>query len=102
MNNLPGGSPAGGSYDPNDPNVKWVSNPSGNLHRDSAMRSTETLANHTDVQLSNMMESCYAKTAMAGVAGFGLGGMFGIFMASVSFLLAPISAFHVLSSRVYR
>lgn len=30
-----------------------------------------------------MMESCYAKTAMAGVAGFGLGGMFGIFMASV-------------------
>lgn len=29
------------------------------------------------------MESCYAKTAMSGVAGFGLGGLFGIFMASV-------------------
>ncbi|OIW30280.1 mitochondrial import inner membrane translocase, subunit Tim17/22 [Coniochaeta ligniaria NRRL 30616] len=59
MNNLPGGgAPAGGSYDANDPNVKW---------------------------LSNMMESCYAKTAMAGVAGFGLGGMFGIFMASMAY-----------------
>ncbi|KAJ9151571.1 hypothetical protein NKR19_g4827 [Coniochaeta hoffmannii] len=59
MNNLPGASaPAGGQYDPNDPNVKW---------------------------LSNMMESCYAKTAMAGVAGFGLGGMFGIFMASMAY-----------------
>jgi hypothetical protein len=30
------------------------------------------------------MESCYAKTAMSGVAGFGLGGLFGMFMASVS------------------
>jgi mitochondrial import inner membrane translocase subunit TIM22 len=29
------------------------------------------------------MESCFAKTAMSGVAGFGLGGIFGIFMASV-------------------
>jgi len=29
------------------------------------------------------MESCFAKTAMSGVAGFGLGGLFGIFMASV-------------------
>jgi hypothetical protein len=34
------------------------------------------------------MESCYAKTAMSGVAGFGLGGLFGMFMASVS-SLAP-------------
>ncbi|KAG7289512.1 Mitochondrial import inner membrane translocase subunit tim22 [Staphylotrichum longicolle] len=45
--------PAG--YDPNDPNVKW---------------------------LTNAMESCYAKTAMSGVAGFALGGLFGMFMAS--------------------
>jgi hypothetical protein len=29
------------------------------------------------------MESCYAKTAMAGVGGFALGGLFGMFMASV-------------------
>lgn len=40
------------------------------------------------------MESCYAKTVMSGVMGFGLGGMFGAFMASVralflSFLLFP-------------
>lgn len=33
-------------------------------------------------QLTNAMESCYAKTAMSGVAGFGLGGLFGIFMAA--------------------
>lgn len=30
-----------------------------------------------------LMESCYAKTVMSGVMGFGLGGMFGAFMASV-------------------
>ncbi len=35
-------------------------------------------------QLTNAMESCYAKTAMSGVAGFALGGLFGMFMASVS------------------
>ncbi|KAB5531224.1 mitochondrial inner membrane translocase subunit Tim17/Tim22/Tim23/peroxisomal protein PMP24 [Coniochaeta sp. 2T2.1] len=57
MNSLPTAPPAGAG-DPNDPNVKW---------------------------LSNMMESCYAKTVMAGVAGFGLGGMFGIFMASMAY-----------------
>ncbi|KLU90061.1 hypothetical protein MAPG_09026 [Magnaporthiopsis poae ATCC 64411] len=34
--------------------------------------------------MSNMMESCYAKTAMAGVAGMGLGAVFGMLMASVS------------------
>jgi import inner membrane translocase subunit TIM22 len=31
------------------------------------------------------MESCYAKTAMSGVAGFALGGVFGMFMASVCY-----------------
>jgi len=55
------GAPAPPGFDPNDPNVKW---------------------------LSNAMESCYAKTAMSGVAGFALGGLFGMFMASVS-LPAP-------------
>jgi len=30
------------------------------------------------------MESCPAKTAMSGVMGFGLGGLFGLFMSSVS------------------
>ena len=37
------------------------------------------------------MESCYAKTAMSGVAGFALGGLFGMFMASVR-LPAPLSS----------
>ncbi|AEO63310.1 uncharacterized protein THITE_2108375 [Thermothielavioides terrestris NRRL 8126] len=31
------------------------------------------------------MESCYAKTAMSGVAGFALGGLFGMFMASMAY-----------------
>ncbi|KAK0651816.1 Tim17/Tim22/Tim23/Pmp24 family-domain-containing protein [Cercophora newfieldiana] len=65
--NFPGaGGPAAGAgasggapgFNPNDPNVKW---------------------------LTNAMESCYAKTAMSGVAGFGLGGLFGIFMASMAY-----------------
>jgi hypothetical protein len=34
-------------------------------------------------QLTNAMESCYAKTVMSGGAGFALGGLFGMFMASV-------------------
>lgn len=37
-----------------------------------------------NIQLQNAMESCFVKTGMSGVAGFGLGGVFGIFMASVS------------------
>jgi import inner membrane translocase subunit TIM22 len=31
----------------------------------------------------NIMQSCPGKSAMAGVTGFGLGGVFGLFMASV-------------------
>ncbi|KAL2025091.1 hypothetical protein VTK56DRAFT_93 [Thermocarpiscus australiensis] len=45
-------------FDPNDPNVKW---------------------------LTNAMESCYAKTVMSGAAGFALGGLFGMFMASMAY-----------------
>lgn len=40
-------------------------------------------------KMQSLMESCYAKTVMSGVMGFGLGGMFGAFMASVSCL--PVS-----------
>ncbi|KAL2264288.1 hypothetical protein VTK26DRAFT_7893 [Humicola hyalothermophila] len=45
-------------FDPNDPNVKW---------------------------LTNAMESCYVKTVMSGGAGFALGGVFGLFMASMAY-----------------
>jgi import inner membrane translocase subunit TIM22 len=31
------------------------------------------------------MEACPVKTVMAGTMGFGLGGAFGLFMASVSY-----------------
>ena len=36
------------------------------------------------------MESCPAKTVISGVMGFGLGGAFGLFMASVSHLPCPV------------
>ncbi|KAH6626880.1 Tim17/Tim22/Tim23/Pmp24 family-domain-containing protein [Chaetomium sp. MPI-SDFR-AT-0129] len=52
------GSSTPPGYNPNDPNVKW---------------------------LTNAMESCYAKTVMSGVMGFGLGGLFGMFMASMAY-----------------
>lgn len=32
------------------------------------------------------MESCLGKSVMSGVMGFGMGGLFGMFMASVCFL----------------
>ncbi|KAF3770973.1 mitochondrial import inner membrane translocase, subunit Tim17/22 [Cryphonectria parasitica EP155] len=50
--------------DPNDPNVKMMSD----------MR-----------KMQGLMESCYAKTVMSGVMGFGLGGLFGAFMASMAY-----------------
>ncbi|KAF4984948.1 hypothetical protein FDECE_16956 [Fusarium decemcellulare] len=31
------------------------------------------------------MESCYGKSVMSGVMGFGMGGIFGVFMASMSY-----------------
>lgn len=39
-------------------------------------------------KMQGLMESCYAKTVMSGVMGFGLGGMFGAFMASVRSILS--------------
>ncbi|EPE02308.1 mitochondrial import inner membrane translocase subunit tim-22 [Ophiostoma piceae UAMH 11346] len=48
-----------GGTDPNDPTVKMV---------------------------QGAMESCYVKTVMSGVVGFGLGGVFGLFMASSAIL----------------
>lgn len=36
-----------------------------------------------DIQMQMAFESCPVKTAMAGTMGFGLGGMFGLFMSSV-------------------
>ncbi|KAI1390908.1 mitochondrial import inner membrane translocase, subunit Tim17/22 [Hypoxylon trugodes] len=62
MNGLPGagagGPPGPGQYDPNDPNIK---------------------------RLNAMMESCFGKAAVSGVMGFGMGGLFGMFMASMSY-----------------
>ncbi|KAI1104274.1 mitochondrial import inner membrane translocase, subunit Tim17/22 [Jackrogersella minutella] len=64
MSDLPGagagaGAPEGqGQYDPNDPNLK---------------------------RLNAMMESCFGKAAISGVMGFGMGGLFGMFMASMAY-----------------
>lgn len=37
------------------------------------------------------MESCYGKSIMSGVMGFGMGGLFGLFMASVRILYPATS-----------
>ncbi|KAI0977188.1 Tim17/Tim22/Tim23/Pmp24 family-domain-containing protein [Xylaria arbuscula] len=62
MNNIPGlGGPSpssGRTYDPNDPNIK---------------------------AMNAMMESCFGKSAISGVMGFGMGGLFGMFMASMAY-----------------
>lgn len=42
------------------------------------------LINTDGLQMQRGMESCPIKTIMAGTMGFGLGGAFGLFMASVS------------------
>lgn len=39
-------------------------------------------------QLNAMMESCFGKAAVSGVMGFGMGGLFGMFMASVRSIAA--------------
>lgn len=44
--------------------------------------------------MQQAMESCPAKTAMSGVMGFGLGGLFGLFMSSVSFTIQDHSKAH--------
>ncbi|KAI1332092.1 Tim17/Tim22/Tim23/Pmp24 family-domain-containing protein [Xylariaceae sp. FL0255] len=59
MNGLPGiGAISGRQYDQNDPNIKAV---------------------------NAMMESCFGKSALSGVMGFGMGGLFGMFMASMAY-----------------
>ena len=70
-----GSSSAPGQFNPQDPQVQKYA-----------------------TMMSGAMESCYVKTAMSGVMGFGLGGVFGMFMASVS-VLRPFSHGHALSTR---
>lgn len=38
----------------------------------------------------SLMQSCPGKSVIAGVSGFGIGGLFGFFMASVSRLLRKL------------
>lgn len=50
-------------------------------------RTIATRSNKSTKQMQAAMESCPAKTVLSGTMGFGLGGMFGLFMSSVrSFL----------------
>ncbi|KAI0470966.1 mitochondrial inner membrane translocase subunit Tim17/Tim22/Tim23/peroxisomal protein PMP24 [Xylariaceae sp. FL0804] len=60
MNGLPTAGAATGqrAYDQNDPNIK---------------------------AMNAMMESCFGKSVLSGVMGFGMGGLFGMFMASMSY-----------------
>lgn len=39
--------------------------------------------------MTGFMENCFTKSIMSGVMGFGMGGLFGMFMASVSELSIP-------------
>lgn len=41
------------------------------------------------------MESCVGKSVMSGVMGFGMGGLFGMFMASVRPLATPARHTHL-------
>lgn len=47
-----------------------------------------------NAQMNNFMENCFAKGAMSGVMGFGMGGLFGMFMASVRRPLVPSLLHH--------
>jgi len=47
------------------------------------MGSGAIFTNSYELQMQTVMESCPGKTVMSGVAGFALGGVFGLFMASV-------------------
>lgn len=53
------------------------------------VRSLRKLVGHVffadKYQMQAAFESCAGKTVMAGVMGFGLGGAFGLFMASMSY-----------------
>ncbi len=40
--------------------------------------------------MTGAMQSCYVKTVMAGGMGFGMGAIFGMFMASVSLFPLPV------------
>ena len=44
------------------------------------------------LQMQVTMESCVGKSALSGVMGFGLGGVFGLFMSSVGDYAVPMSA----------
>ncbi|KAH9909967.1 mitochondrial inner membrane translocase subunit Tim17/Tim22/Tim23/peroxisomal protein PMP24 [Xylariomycetidae sp. FL2044] len=57
MNGLPGPTPPSG-LDPNDPNVK---------------------------RINALMESCFGKSVLSGGMGFAMGGVFGLFMASMAY-----------------
>lgn len=46
------------------------------------------------------MESCIVKSCMAGGAGFALGGVFGLFMASVSHLLSTLQSSKAMDTAV--
>lgn len=67
-----------------------VYQPSSGTKPPSEMTQDE-IAENSARQMIEFMQSCPGKTTMAGVSGFGLGGFFGLFMASMSYD-TPISS----------
>lgn len=45
----------------------------------------EEVAEQGAMQMVQFMQSCPGKTAFSGIAGFGLGGVFGLFMSSMAY-----------------
>jgi import inner membrane translocase subunit TIM22 len=56
----------------------------GQVKKPFAEMTQEEQAEEGAKQMIDFMSSCPGKAAISGVTGFGLGGVFGLFMASVS------------------
>jgi mitochondrial import inner membrane translocase subunit TIM22 len=99
--NFPGSSMGGGAtpaapggLGAQDPNVKAVS-----FSLEASRMGAESLTEDWDGQIQSAMESCFGKSLMSGVMGFGMGGLFGMFMASVR-QVPPPSSSPTLPSRI--
>ncbi|KAG5949007.1 hypothetical protein E4U60_000116 [Claviceps pazoutovae] len=96
--NFPGSFGGGAMLTPGgaqDPNVKAVcflpfaSHPRPAIYVSSSQKEKQNQHHERDeanpFKMQAAMESCFGKSVMSGVMGFGMGGLFGMFMASMSY-----------------
>jgi len=62
-----------------------MNNPAYNRNPQAGLTEQEAQAQAAMKAMQTVVESCPGKTVMSGVAGFALGGVFGLFMASMSY-----------------